>query len=408
MSSTLVEVDVAREIVLGSTPRLDVEQVALGDCLGRVLAVDVSSGAAVPPFDSSAMDGFALRHEDVRDAQPSAPVALELAGESRAGRPYAGAVQRGCAVAISTGAVIPDGADAVVPLERAAASNGHVEIREEVERGRNVRRAGEDIRAGQDVLAAGLALGPAELGVLASLGHAQVRCARRPRVAVITTGDELVAPGAELNEGQIYNSNSYAISALARRCGAEPDSVASVSDERAQTLAAIEAGLEHSDVLVLCGGVSVGAHDHVKQALAELGVRERFWGIALKPGKPTWFGEREGKIVFGLPGNPVSAMVTFVLLAAPALRALQGSTRVRHEGSALLAHDYAKRPDRAHALRCRLRAGEHGWEAYSDGDTGSHMLTSMLGADALAMIPTRAELVRAGERVEIELISELR
>lgn len=404
MGSALIEIDDARRIVLERTRRLEEEPVALRKCLDRVLAGDVRSTSAVPPFDSSAMDGFALRFSDVRDAREAAPVRLELADESRAGHVARRAVGHGSAISISTGAAMPKGADAVVALERASRHNGHVDVRQEVGRGENVRFAGDDIRAGDTVLRAGSRIGPAELGVLASLGRGQAACVRRPRVSVITTGDELVAPDEPLRDGQIYDSNAYTIPALARQVGAQLLSVATVPDELADTHAAIARALQDSDVVVLCGGVSVGAHDHVKQALAELGAQESFWGVALKPGKPTWFGAREHTLVFGLPGNPVSATVTFLLLVAPALRALSGCANVRRQSSALLARDYAKPPGRAHALRCQLRLGERGWEALCGPDTGSHVLTSMLGAQALAIIPSDRELVRAGERVELELI----
>jgi molybdopterin molybdotransferase len=404
MRSSLIEIDDAQRVVLERTQRLEHEPVALADALGRVLAVNIASSDAVPRFESSSMDGFAVRFGDVLGARAAAPVTLELSGESRAGRPAAGVLERGQAIAISTGAVMPAGADAVVALEQTDRRDGHVEVREEVARGTNVRLVGEDIRAGQTVLAAGATLGAAELGVLASLGHAEVRCTRRPRVCVITTGDELVAPGTPLRSGQIYNSNAYSIPALVHAAGVQLALVATARDEPAATRAVIAEALERGDVVALCGGVSVGAHDHVKQALAELGVQQAFWGVALKPGKPTWFGTRERQLVFGLPGNPVSAMVTFHLFVAPALRAMSGCASVSRRASARLARDYAKPAGRAHALRCRLRVTDGGYEADCAGDTGSHVLTSMLGADALAIIPTGAQLVRAGERVDVELL----
>jgi molybdopterin molybdotransferase len=402
----MIEIDEAQAAVLERAEGLAAETVELSRALGRVLAVDVASEAAVPPFDSTAMDGFAVRHADVQRASADEPARLVLAGESRAGRPSSGALAQGTAIAISTGAMLPEGADAVVALEQAERCDGRVEVREQVREGANIRRAGDDMRAGQAVLAAGRALGPAELGVLASLGRAEIACVRRARVGVITTGDELVAPGERLAPGQIYNSNAFSVAALVRQCGAELASVTAVGDELLPTRAAIARALAEVDVVVLCGGVSVGEHDHVRRALAELGVRERFWGVAVKPGKPTWFGERERELVFGLPGNPVSAMVTFALFIAPALRALEGRAQVRRRASALLAHEYRKAAGRAHALRCRLRMGERGLEAESAGDTGSHVLTSMLGAQALALIPSGCEHVRAGSRVELELLGE--
>ncbi|HEX4483812.1 MAG TPA: gephyrin-like molybdotransferase Glp [Solirubrobacteraceae bacterium] len=404
MNAELIEIDDARQRVLDCTTPLPSERVRLADALGRVLAEGVGSDGPIPPFDSSAMDGFALRFADVCEAGAERPVRLSVVAESRAGHPSARAVGAGEAVAISTGAIVPPGADAIVPVERTHAHNGHVDVLAAVPAGNDVRRAGEDIGAGQPVLAAGEVLGPAQLGVLASVGRAQLACSRRPRLALLTTGDELVEPGHELPRGSIYNSNSYAVAALAREAGAEVQPTATARDRTETTSAAISDALADCDVLVICGGVSVGAHDHVKASLAALGVEQRFWGVALKPGKPTWFGLRDRTLVFGLPGNPVSAIVTFTLFVAPALRALAGAAADAARTTATIAVDYAKPAGRAHAVRCRLRAGDTGWTAAPTGAQGSHVLTSMLDADALALIPSQSTGVRAGERVVVELL----
>jgi molybdopterin molybdotransferase len=223
-------------------------------------------------------------------------------------------------------------------------------------------------------------------------------------VALLTTGDELLEPGETDRPGAVRNSNSYSISALVERCGGQVALLRVVRDELQATRDAIAAGLAH-DVLVVCGGVSIGEHDHVRPALALLEIEQVFWGLALRPGKPTWFGvSSAGGLVFGLPGNPVSAMVTFLLLVRPALRALLGAQPRRDRARAVLDEDYTKQPGRAHAVRCRLELRDDGWHARSTGAQGSHILTSMLGADALAIIPSAAERVRSGERVDIELI----
>ncbi len=404
MAARLTEIDDARRAVLDCARPLGYESERLADALGRVLAQDARSAAAVPPFDSSAMDGFALRCADVRDAAAERPATLSVVGESRAGHPSARAVGVGEAVAISTGAIVPDGADAVVPVERTSARDGHVEVLAAVPAGNDVRRAGEDIGADELVIASGTRLSPAHLGVLASLGRAEARCFARPRTAVLTTGDELVEPGRELPRGSIYNSSSYSVAALAREAGASVGLASTVRDERRATGEALTRALETSDVVVICGGVSVGEHDHVRPSLAALGVEQRFWGVALKPGKPTWFGTRERVLVFGLPGNPVSAMVTFTLFVAPALRALQGDSPHAARTSAVLTRDLAKARGRAHAVRCRLRASERGWLAEPTGAQGSHVLTSMLDADALAILPSDGEGASAGERVAVELL----
>jgi molybdopterin molybdotransferase len=223
-------------------------------------------------------------------------------------------------------------------------------------------------------------------------------------VAVITTGDELQEPGERARPGGVPNTNAYTIPSLVVEAGAEVGLQEVVADDPLQTQEAIGRALDH-DIVVICGGVSVGEHDHVRSALAELGTKQVFWGIALRPGKPTWFGlGPDANLVFGLPGNPVSAMVTFLLLVRPAIRALLGAERDRPRARAVLDHDYPKRPGRAHAIRCRLELRDDGWHARATGEQGSHILTSMLGADALALIPTASEGVRAGEVVEIELL----
>ncbi len=406
--SALVEVDDARRIVLSAAKPLELEQVALGaSALGRVLGEDVVADAPLPPFENSAMDGFAVRAEDLAGAGAANPVTLRLVGESRAGRPAVAAVEAGQAIAISTGAMMPAGADAVLRLEDARPRNGAtVQALSAPGRGLFVRRAGEDLMAGQSALAAGTVLGPAALGVLASLGRSTIPCVRRPRLSVLVSGDELLSPGEPTRVGAIRDASSWSISALAQRGGAEVAAAARVGDDPAASRVAIEAAMKGVDVAVICGGVSVGAHDHIRPTLAALGVTERFWGLALKPGAPTWFGTSGEVLVFGLPGNPVSAMVTFILLVGPALRAMLGRGQATDRASAILDVDHPKPPGRAHAVRCRLRLESDGLHAVPTGPQGSHVLTSMLGADALAMIDSASAGVRAGERVPVECLGE--
>ncbi len=285
MTQTLTEIDEARRIVLEHAGALGGEPVALADAQGRVLAVDVDSPEAVPPFDNSAMDGFALRSSDVAGAGPRTPVALLIAGESRAGHPWPQTVGPAQAVAISTGAMLPAGADGVVAVEQTHTRDGHVEVLTGVAPGDYVRLAGEDIRAGQRVLARGTRLGAAELGVLASLGRAEVGCSRRPRVAVITTGDELVALGVELTPGAIHDANAYSVPALAAQLGAELRPVATVPDEAQATRRALESALADADVVVVCGGVSVGVHDHVRPDAGRARCQRAFLGRRLAPGQ---------------------------------------------------------------------------------------------------------------------------
>jgi molybdopterin molybdotransferase len=391
----LIAIDAARERVLAAVRPLPTEPVRLDAALGRALAEDVESSVDVPPFDSSAMDGFAVV------AGPGAE--LRVVDESRAGHPAGTAVEEGTAVRISTGAQVPPGANAVVPVERTDSRDGAVAV-PDTEPGANVRRAGEDVRNGDTVLRAGTVLGPAELGVLASLGRAEARCAARPRVALLVTGDELAEPGEPLGPGRIWSSNAYALAAQVVPTGAELVRRETVADTAQGTRAALERALGEADLVCVSGGVSVGPHDHVKDALATLGVEQSFWGVRLKPGKPTWFGFREGVLVFGLPGNPVSAMVTFHLFARPALRALQGADPGDSRASAVLDEAFPRNPRRDQAVRVRLRAGADGLHAVPTGEQGSHMLTSMLGAGALALVRAGEGEVEAGERLEIELL----
>ena len=392
---TLISIDEAQERVLAAAQPLGAERVPLGDALGRVLAEEVAAGEDLPPFDASAMDGFAVPAGD--------PGILTIDGESRAGAPATGALAAGTACRISTGAVVPQGTFAVVPAERAEEAGGAVTVPATSE-GANVRRAGEDVRAGEVVLTAGHVIGPAELAVLASLGAATVACARRPLVAVLATGDELVEPGAPLAPGQIRNSNAYGVAAQAERAGATVVERGRIPDEPDATAAALARALDAADVVCVTGGVSVGPHDHVKPALADLGVEERFWGVRLQPGKPTWFGSRGRTLVFGLPGNPVSAMVTFHLFARPALRVLQGADPHPRRGTACLAEPIERNPKRDQMIRVRVDENARVRMVRPTKAQQSHVLTSMLGAGALARIPAGEGTLAAGESVDIELL----
>jgi molybdopterin molybdotransferase len=395
MADRLIDIASAREIVLSAVRPLGSEDVPLADALGRVLAADVSAAEDLPPFDSSAMDGFAVI------AGPGG--SLDVVDESRAGRPATRTLAAGQAIEISTGALIPEGADAVVPVERVELTNGRVTV-PDTSPGANVRNAGDDVRRGEPVLRAGTAIGPAELAVAASLGHDVLPCGIRPRVIVLATGDELVAPGTPLGPGQIRNSNTIGLAALATRAGAEVVGTEIVRDSLEETTEAFSSALYRADVICVSGGVSVGPHDHVKPALGALGVEERFWRVALKPGKPTWFGTRDDKLVFGLPGNPVSAMVTFHLFAHPALRALQGAQPDDTRATAVLDEPLPRNAGRDEVVRCRLRAEDDGWHVVPTKDQSSHVLTSMLGAEAFALVKAGEGKIEAGSRVEVELL----
>jgi molybdopterin molybdotransferase len=394
----LIALDDARALVLEHVSPLGEELVALDAGLGRVLAESVRAPFDVPGYDNSAMDGYAL------SAAGSAPGArLRVTMESRAGAPAERALSDGEACAISTGAAIPRGADAVIRVEDTRRDGEHLELAVAVTAAANIRRAGEDVRAGEVVLAPGVRLGPAELGVLAELGRATIGVGMRPRVALVTTGDELVAVGEPLPFGRVHNSGAVVIPALVERAGGVTLSSAHARDDPALVREVLVAALE-ADVAVICGGMSVGEHDHVAAQLAGLGSKCHFAGVALKPGRPTLFATHGRTLVFGLPGNPVSSLVTFLLFARPALLALAGERPDARRAVAALAEEVPQEPGRAQALRCRLELTDDGWRARTTGPQGSHVLTSMLDAEAFAMIPAGSGALAAGTRVVIELL----
>jgi molybdopterin molybdotransferase len=388
----LPSIDEARATLLAAVRPLPPVDVPVADALGLVLAEDVAAAHDVPSFANSAMDGFAVRAGD-------AGRRLRLAGESRAGAPFAGTLGEDEAVRISTGAALPAGADGILQVELADVDGDHVVLRDAVPPGRNVRGPGEDLRAGATVLTRGMRLGPAELGVAIGAGRMAVRCAPRPRVAVVTTGDELVPAGTPLAPGHIHDSNGPTLAALAARSGAEVAGRGHVGDDPEATREVIAQALDVADMVVLAGGVSVGPHDHVKPALAELGVRELLWRVALRPGKPTWMGERDGTLVLGLPGNPVSAYVTFLLFARPALAALQGADASVPRSTATLGVAVERHPDRDECVRVR-RAPDG--TVHPTGPQGSHVLSSLLGAEALAIVPRGDGELPAGAAVVLE------
>ena len=408
MSTTLISVAQARESVLEVVSPLDSETVAIDDALGRVLAEDVRAIENVPPFPCSAMDGYAIRAGDSGRH-------LVIVGESRAGTPAGLAVGEGEAIRVSTGAAIPAGATAVIPQEEVDRAGGEIETRTASAPGQHVRGAGEDMRAGTLQLTAGSRLTPVDLGAAVGAGMGRLSVSRRPRVRILCTGDELRAPGEPLGPGEIHNSNAPMLVGLAAGAGAVAGPAARLPDDRDATERGIDEALQSSDVVIISGGVSVGPHDHVKPALAQLGVDEVFWSVALQPGKPTWFGVlRSGPgrpIVFGLPGNPVSAVVTFSLFVAPALAALQGGPAPRPpHAQAALATDVKRNPRRDQAIRVRIELGGEGaappgLTAFPNGAQGSHILTSLLRADALAMIPMGEGALPAGSIVALEALA---
>lgn len=394
MPPPLITIAEARRRVLEAASPLASERVPIADALDRVLAEELVATGDVPPFPSSAMDGYAV-------TDGAAGRELALVGESRAGTPTDRVLAEGEAIRISTGAAVPEGATAVIRQEDVEERDDSIRTAAAVAPGENIRPAGDVMRAGAVVLRSGTALGAAELGAAVAAGVSEVTVAARPRVEVLCTGDELREPGEPLALGEIHNSNGPMLTALAAHAGALVGTAKRLPDDRAETEAGLGGALHAADVVVVCGGVSVGPHDHVKPALATLGVEELFWGVALQPGKPTWFGRREGKLVFGLPGNPVSAAVTFTLFVVAALRALQGAAGREEGRSASLAGPVRPNPRREQALRVRLESRDGTLLAMPNGPQGSHVITSLVGADALALIPAGEEELPAGTEVAL-------
>jgi molybdopterin molybdotransferase len=374
---------------------LPAETVPLAAALGRVTAEDARSAVDLPPFDRSAMDGYAVRAADT-----VAPHALVVTGELAAGEVARSPLLAGRAIGITTGAALPDGADAVLRVEDALVDGGHVTPAGPLARGTHVRYRGEDVARGDVLAPAGAELGVHHVTALASAGVGSVAVHRRPVVHVLATGTELLEPGAPPEPGRIHESNRLTLRLLAERAGAEVVVHPVVPDEPAATAAAVEAALA-GDVLAVSGGVSVGPHDHVKPALQERGVEELFWRVRLKPGKPLWFGRRGATLVFGLPGNPLSTVACFLLFVGPALRRLQGeATAAPRFVAARLAAPARPADGRTTLLTARLVPGADGvLEATPTEGQGSHLTGALAASDGFVSIPHDAGELPAGSPV---------
>jgi molybdopterin molybdotransferase len=394
----LLDVTVARERVLERVAALETIEVPLDDAVGLVIARDVVAPHPMPRFDNSAMDGYALRSADA-----SAPTELELAGEIRAGDRADVRVEPGTAVKIMTGAALPPGADAVIEVEETAESGGRVEIRTEVAPGRNVRPAGDDFAEGALLIGRGVEIGPGEAALLASVGVTPVAVHRRPRVAVLITGDELVDPGEVPAPGQIRDSNSIALKTLVKAAGGDLVATERVPDTLEAHIAAFERAAAGADVIVSSGGVAVGDFDFVKDAVERLGSID-LWRVAMQPGKPVVLGDIRGVPFLGLPGNPVSVHVSFEQFVRPALRKMLGCRSVlRPTIEATLATAIEKRPGRLHFVRVRLSRRDDAWMATPTGAQGSHVQTSLVDCHGVARFGKDASKLAAGDVVEVEV-----
>lgn len=393
----LIEYPEAERLVLETTPRLPAEDTPLEDALGLILARDLYATVDSPPFDNSAVDGYAVRSADAEVGR-----VFKVVDEAPAGRPAQRSIGEGEAIKIFTGGVIPDGSDAVVMVENTSGWGEEFELKKAASPGQNVRPAGQDTREGEVILRAGTEIGAPEIALAATQGYGALPVHRRPRVVVLSTGTELVEPGTrELAPGEIFDSNSFAMVAQAREAGAEARRIAAASDDAENLRAAVEEALETADVVVTTGGVSVGEKDLVKGTMLDLGAEQVFWGVKFKPGKPLFYGTRGETRLFGLPGNPVSAMVCFDLFVRPALMGMMGrEDKRRPRVEVYFDEDVQNRFGRMHAMRVGLTRTEKGWRAESVGAQGSGLVSSLTRADALALIGPECEGVKAGEPVE--------
>lgn len=393
----LVSIEEALEAIVARTHPLGIEQVRLADARGRVLARAASAAIDLPPFASSAMDGYAIRTVDT-------PGRLPVVASAAAGRPTDRALAAGEAVAIATGGVVPEGADAVVPIEAVVFYDNSVEIGSGVSLGDNVRPRGGDVRAGTEVVPAGVRLGAAHLGALAAAGVTVLECRRRPHVRVLTTGTELRRPGEPLGPGQIYESNGTMLAAAFAAVGADVELLPAVEDDPEAHRVGIRAGLA-ADLFVTSGGVSVGAHDLVRQVERELAVEEIFWGVAMRPGKPLSFGVRGTTLVFGLPGNPVSSLVAAMLFVRPALLALQGASDPGPPWAAgTIATTVRRATARDELLRARSAITDSGVVLTPVEGQESHMIARTATADALVYVPRGEGELSVGATVRYLLL----
>jgi molybdopterin molybdotransferase len=390
----------ARSTILANVSPLGVERVELLESLGRVIAEDVIAPWDMPLYDNSAMDGFA-----VRSSACTLPVTLEITGYIPAGGKAESVVVPGCAVKIMTGAPIPPGCDAVVPVEETEEEDGKVRLLYPVTRHQHVRFKGEDIAAGSMVIPAGAIIRPPEISMLASFNKLVIPVYRKARVAILSTGDELVEPGTPPEPGRIINSNALSLAAAVREAGAVPMILGIARDDRKSHLQLMREGLK-ADAMITSAGVSAGDRDLVRDCLAELGARQLFWKVDIKPGGPTAFAMHDDKPLFSLPGNPVSTMVTFEEFVRPALLKMMGHKRViKPFAKAVLQGDVRKKPGKINFLRVRLAAGEKGLLAFSSGDQNTGILKTMLSADAIALLPAERTTFAAGEEVDVHILS---
>ncbi len=400
----MITVEQALETILGHIRVLGTERLDILRARGRVLAEDIVSGLDVPPLDNSAMDGYAVRHADVSTASADTPALLKITGDLPAGYTSEVLLQPGQTLRIMTGAPLPPGADTVIMQENTRSDGTTVSILQSEKRGANVRSAGEDIKKGALLFQTGALVRPAHIGIMASIKRAMVSVYQRPRVAILSTGDELVDIDEELGAGKIVTSNSYSLASLVEDAGGTAIMLGIARDTKEALRSRMLEGL-HADIIISSGGVSVGDYDFVKDVLQELGLDMKFWKVLMRPGQPLAFGVIGGKPAFGLPGNPVSAMVSFEQFVRPAMRKMSGHARLfRPVIEAIAREDIKGREGRKFFIRCRLVQKDGLWHATTTGEQGSGILMSMAAASGLMVIPADRSGVSAGDRVKVQVL----
>ena len=396
----------AQKIVLDAAPVLGLEKISILDALGRVLGEDIVAERDNPPWDNSAMDGFAVRWEDIKQEQAiHKPVMLSVIEDVPAGTMPSKAVGSGQAIRIMTGAPLPRGADTVLKVEDTEQTPDSVRVFKAEPKGANIRPQGEDVKKGDCIISKGTRLRPGEVGMLAILAKSFVFVYQRPRVAILSTGDELADLDERFSEEKIINSNSYGIAAAVQEAGGIPLLLGIARDTPMALKEKISQGL-NADILVLSGGVSMGDYDFTKAVFRELGAEMNFWKLAIRPGQPLAFGKIQGKLAFGLPGNPVSSMVTFEQLVRPTLLKMSGCRSYgRPVVQALFQERFSKRGDRRHFLRGILTREDGVFKVRMTGDQGSGILTSMVKANCLIDVPVEVERLNPGDEVTVQLLN---
>jgi molybdopterin molybdotransferase len=403
----MIKVDEARSVILENTRTLQSETIDILSSLNRITAEDIYSAQVIPPFNNSAMDGYAVISSELQGASKESPIILRVSGSIAAGHNSKIMVEDGTALKIMTGAPLPQGADAVVPIEYTEVNRNLVKIYKQAANWENIRFAGEDVKMGQLVIPNGKKLRPAEIGMLAALNIMNISVRKIPKVSILATGDELVDLGEELTPGKIRNINGYSLYAEALKYSCEPVSLGIAGDNMSELKDKLELGRQ-SDILVISGGVSVGDFDYAKKVLVEMGMEEKFWRVAVKPGKPVLFGLLGNTLVFGLPGNPVSSVVAFEQFVLPAIYKMQGRKRKPWtELNAILHGSIKKDAGLTHFIRGKTFLTDGRIHVKTTGSQSSGVFSSMVAADCLIIVPENVTEIKNGEEVLIQITDEI-